>query len=999
MFKLEHILRDMDIPPELQEVLKRGECVLFVGAGVSEGLPQWKDLMKPLAKELEINPGLDPPSIAEYYENKFGRPQLENKIYSQLKKEVPLTEVHKIITQLRFKAIITTNFDHQLEKALKNKDYYKIVDGRKAPTMKENQLPLIKMHGDMKESGTMILTQTDYEDYSETHRAMITFLLRYFISNNFLFIGYSLTDPDFNNIFAQIRSLFGENQRKSFIIIKKPSEDKIREFEHEINRLKKKNIECIPIDDYDQIPQIFQEFMKICSQSVTISYEITQAQFESIKQTYLEVVERQNRWLDPRGIFQFERMLTCRDVELEEIYVAPRLLRRKLIRKKGSSDEKKRIYPFYIYLDDKSEMNEPEKQFPHDKKFHDEEKSLIEPIWEPLIGEKGPEFLSEVELELKIKDLLSDVQQNHHVILGSPGVGKSCLLRYIALRVSQDHASLGLKEPLLPVLIPLRECHQFGKGEMLKDFIFHYIKGKICSLPDEILSTLLEKNTFLFLFDGLDEILNESERVELSRQIEQFMGQYKDTKIIMTSRPAGYQPASLIGSIPHYTLSEFNEEEIRELLGKWFIFLDKIEEERFDIVNTEKKADKLADIIINEKKGRILKLARNPLLLTILILIHRVGKTIPERRAEFYEYAVKTISGSWENWKNLEIHKDRNIPDQDIILHILEKIGFYLHSQKQENVVHLTELEQWIQEAMEEEMGTCSSKQINDFIWMLRERSGLLVERGIDLYGFVHLTFQEYFAARYIAIGRGIIKVQELIHEYLYSSRWREVFFLAISIANPQEADIILDATVKAHNPFEEYIHSNLIIAGSMLTDLPRVDTVKRENLIINLISLTSSENIDLLRIDIIEKMAEIGKFYKIKNEWIFELLKDPEWRVRYHAVQYFTTVGSDDEGVRERIFELLKDPEWRVRYRAVQYFTTVGSDDEGVRERIFELLKEETYSIVLNKSMQEIAVDYLSRHAKQESFEKAPILFQSNNKKIKKGAYKLMKSLLGVEY
>jgi hypothetical protein len=134
-------------------------------------------------------------------------------------------------------------------------------------------------------------------------------------------------------------------------------------------------------------------------------------------------------------------------------------------------------------------------------------------------------------------------------------------------------------------------------------------------------------------------------------------------------------------------------------------------------------------------------------------------------------------------------------------------------------------------------------------------------------------------------------------------------------------------------------------------------------------------------------------------REKFFELLKDPDWRVRYRAVQYFTTIGSDDEGVRERIFELLKDPDGYVRDQAVQYFTTVGGDNEQVRERIVELLGDETYSVRLDKSMQEIAVDYLSRHAKQESFEKAHILFQSNNKLIKRGAYILMKSLLGVEY
>ncbi|MBU7043936.1 MAG: HEAT repeat domain-containing protein [Theionarchaea archaeon] len=1184
----------MDIPIELQEVLKRGECVLFVGAGASEGLPQWKSLMKPLAKDLEIDPNVSPLLIAEYYENEFGRPQLEDKIYDQLKKDVSLTDVHKIIPQLPFKAIITTNFDHQLEKALKGTEYNKIVDGRKAPDIKENQLALIKMHGDMKENGTMILTRTDYEDYPETHRAMITFLMRYFISNNFLFIGYNLNDPDLANIFAHIRSLFGENQRKSYMIIKKPPKEKIKQFELEMKGYEKKNIECIPIDSYDQILQIFLELVKICGQSVTITHEITSAQFESIKNTFLKVVERQNRWLDPRGIFQFDRILTSRDVELEEIYVVPRLLQRKLKRKKVVSDEEKRIYPLNIYLD---ELDEKQGGSLLDNKvIHDTKESSIEPVWDPLIGEKSPESASESEqIEVTITDLLSNSQQNQHVILGSPGVGKSCLLKYIAFKVSQDHASLGLNTPLFPVLIPLRECNRFGKDEMLKDFLFRYIRRKICSLPPEILSTLLEKNAFLLLFDGLDEIINESERVDLSRKIEQFIGQYENTKMIITSRPAGYRLASLIGSIPHYTLAEFNEEEIRELLRKWFFFLDKIEEERFDLAIAEEKAKNLGDIIIKERKGRILKLARNPLLLTILILTHRVGKTIPERRVEFYDYAVKTISGSWEKWKNLEINKNKDIPDQDIILHILEKIGFYLHLYKQENIVDITELKQWIQEAMEEEIGTCSRKQITDFIWMLQERAGLLVERGIDLYGFVHLTFQEYFAARYIATGRGISEVDNLIHEYLYSSRWREVFFLAISTANPQEADIILDATLKAHNPFEEYIHSNLMMAGLMLTDVPRVSSSERGKLISKLISLTSPKTLNILRIDAIEILTKIGKLFSIENEWalellnepdadvrdqavryftvvgsddeavqkkffellnepdadvrdqaaryftvvgsddeavqkkffellndpdadvrdqavryftvvgsddeavqkkffellndpdadvrdqavryftavgsddeavqkkffellndpkgyvrdqaaryftvvgsddeavqkkFFELLNDPKGYVRDQAVRYFTVVGSDDEAVQKKFFELLNDPKGYVRdqaaryfatvasddekvqkkffellndpdedvrYRALQYFATVASDDEKVRKRIFELLGDTTFSFIFNKSIQDLAVEYLSKYAKQQSFQKAPILFQ--NESMKRGAYKLMKKLLGVEY
>jgi len=67
------------------------------------------------------------------------------------------------------------------------------------------------------------------------------------------------------------------------------------------------------------------------------------------------------------------------------------------------------------------------------------------------------------------------------------------------------------------------------------------------------------------------------------------------------------------------------------------------------------------------------------------------------------------------------------------------------------------------------------------------------------------------------------------------------------------------------------------------------------------------------------------------------------------------------------------------------------------VRKRIFELLGDTTFSFIFNKSIQDLAVEYLSKYAKQQSFQKAPILFQ--NESMKRGAYKLMKKLLGVEY
>lgn len=239
------------ISAELQESLKRGECVLFVGAGLSEGLPTWKKLMEPLAQELGISPDEDPRYIAEYYENQFGRPELQKKIVSKLEKDVPLTEAHNLLKTLPVKAIITTNYDHLLEKALSEKNFIKVVDGKEAPLAREDQLPLVKMHGDLDDPSKMVITTTDYNEYSEKHRALITYLLSFLISCNFLFVGFGLRDPNFDNIYFQMKSLFKDTHRRSYAIIKNPPE-------HETKRLNKMGIEVIPIKDYDEIPRIFE---------------------------------------------------------------------------------------------------------------------------------------------------------------------------------------------------------------------------------------------------------------------------------------------------------------------------------------------------------------------------------------------------------------------------------------------------------------------------------------------------------------------------------------------------------------------------------------------------------------------------------------------------------------------------------------------------------------------------------------------------------------------
>ncbi len=256
--------------------------------------------------------------------------------------------------------------------------------------------------------------------------------------------------------------------------------------------------------------------------------------------------------------------------------------------------------------------------------------------------------------------------------------------------------------------------------------------------------------------------------------------------------------------------------------------------------------------------------------------------------------------------------------------------------------------------------------------------------------------FQEYFAARCLALGRGVNLAEGLIKKYLHSSRWREVILLAAAAAPPDKADLILKSALETENPFEVYIHSNVMMAGWILADLPRVDPLKGKDVINTLISFTDSRNIDLLRIDALEVLTEIGRTSPPEDvSWGLELLRDEYSFVRELAVSYFTRVGKDDPEVRKEIFRLLRDEYSFVRELAVSYFTRVGKDDPEVRKEIFRLLRNESYSLSSGRKIQDIAVEFLSMYAREESFEKAPNLFITEDLPTRRGAYKLMKALI----
>jgi hypothetical protein len=114
-------------------------------------------------------------------------------------------------------------------------------------------------------------------------------------------------------------------------------------------------------------------------------------------------------------------------------------------------------------------------------------------------------------------------------------------------------------------------------------------------------------------------------------------------------------------------------------------------------------------------------------------------------------------------------------------------------------------------------------RAVERFLTAVREHSGLYVEWGEGLYGFMHLTFQEYFAARQLVSSyeRG----RKEIFKRLHQPRWREPILLAVGFLCHQhydDTDVLLQVIIDngEKDPYELVLHRNLLFAAACVGDI-----------------------------------------------------------------------------------------------------------------------------------------------------------------------------------
>jgi SIR2-like domain len=230
-------------PKPLLDDLVSGRWLPVVGAGMSlnarlpssKKMPLWPDLGKALAEELTdfvSNGTLDAISA---YQHEFGRAKLIERLTDILliKDAVP-GEAHKAFCSIPFDIVCTTNFDFLLERQYEQTPRYVY------PVVDEEQLSisgstagtlLLKLHGDLHHPSRLIVTEEDYDAFLARYPLIATYLSNQLITKTALFIGYSLDDPDFRQIWNIVSDRLGRTRRMAYAVMASARPSDITRFE------------------------------------------------------------------------------------------------------------------------------------------------------------------------------------------------------------------------------------------------------------------------------------------------------------------------------------------------------------------------------------------------------------------------------------------------------------------------------------------------------------------------------------------------------------------------------------------------------------------------------------------------------------------------------------------------------------------------------------------------------------------------------------------------
>ena len=440
------------------------------------------------------------------------------------------------------------------------------------------------------------------------------------------------------------------------------------------------------------------------------------------------------------------------------------------------------------------------------------------------LEEKAGKWLTKLLLAKSVPftELVAVENLKSVVILGDPGSGKTTISHYLCSKYQLVPGSTD-ETPRIPFLVTIRDfATKRGKNPDLT--LLEYISTQVAkivesSVPLGFVEYWLSKSGTLIIFDGLDEVIRPDEREQVRDLVTNFRESFPESRIIVNSRIVGYDEAPLDrNKFIHLRLCELEKAQVKSFVENWY------NEREPNPLDREAAIKGLLEALKDE---HVSELAKNPLLLTIMALVHRGEADLPKQRALLYNKCVEAFMVSRNRAKDLLSY------DEHEIRACHEFLGYWIQKRAEKvsggsSEVPIRDLRENLLKDMAERHSEMSSgdckKKVEEFIDAAKKRVGLLVERGEGIWAFGHRSFQEYFAARYISQNTfGIESLWAEIQNKIESSHWVEPLKLLAGIygeSNRHALDEFTARILDEHLKVEDPLAKRLILLGEIAGEI-----------------------------------------------------------------------------------------------------------------------------------------------------------------------------------
>ena len=330
------------------------------------------------------------------------------------------------------------------------------------------------------------------------------------------------------------------------------------------------------------------------------------------------------------------------------------------------------------------------------------------------------------------------------VLLGDPGGGKSSHSNKICCEIAALTVDYFVVMPLFIHLRALAAARQ--KNEIS---LFEYVVDHVSMMCPDIDREDIKKNILynlgvgraLVVFDGLDEVLSDAARINISKEITHLSKQFLLSRFIVTSRFVGYELAPL-ETFQHVAIGKLDEPAMRLLYKN--VCVHNLGMENRSVENRIEKFFRVA-----KEKAR--ELISNPLLLTLIIIVESKKREIPDNRADLYAICAELLFDRWDRFRDIV----PDLPERYRLYDLLMFISSQLYENEdyggrvsKDKLLRMTR-EFFKKDYIDNKEGRASEAAAK-FVDHLTGRAWILHEVGENIFEFTHRTFMEYFYARHL---------------------------------------------------------------------------------------------------------------------------------------------------------------------------------------------------------------------------------------------------------